>query len=634
MSKRFYKILTAFVLTAIIASSTIINAQTGWYPLQSGTSTILNSVFFVNADIGYMSGNGIMLKTTNGGTNWLVISNSFGGTSLCFTDANTGYAADGTIYKTTDGGITWSNLNLSSLIAVTFADANTGYAVGYNSLILKTTDAGSNWEYQFVSIYENKFNSVIFRGPNFGFIAGGKMSEPYSGVIYKTVNGGDSWYPVYPNSADIDFRSISFPSKDTGYVVGGYEFGSSGVIYKTINTGETWNQIGIVNKDLNSVHFLTNLTGYTVGEDGTILKTTNGSTVWTSQVSTTDKDLNSVCFLHPDLGYTAGGSGSVQKTINGGVYGPPFAISGRVVHTNGTPVTRGIVKAVKYDALRNAVVVIDTAGIQSNGNYIIRNVGPDTVDIMVFPNDEDEDNPLLPPAFVPTYYGGDYSGTIYWASSHSFYVNNNVFDINVRVFSTTGTGGNSFISGGVFVAPPAVSGLADAIVYAIDMNTSQFKGYSVSRTGGPYDVNNIQPSGYRMICDRMGYFSAERIVTLGSVNLDTINFYLTGVSVIGIEPIGNSIPSEFKLDQNFPNPFNPSTNIAFSVPKQGEIQGSDVRLAVYDMLGREIEVLINSSLQPGNYRVSWNASKYSSGIYFYRIISKEFTYTRKMILIK
>lgn len=633
MSKNFYKIITASVLTAIFACSTIINAQTGWYPLQSGTSTILNSVFFVNAEIGYMSGNGIMLKTTNGGTNWLVITKSFGGSSVYFTNENTGYVADGTIYKTTDGGLTWNNLNLSSLISVTFANESTGYAVGYNSLILKTTNAGSSWEYQFVSIYENKFNSVIFRGPNFGFIAGGKMSEPFSGVIYKTVNGGDSWYPVYPNSADIDFRSISFPSKDTGYVVGGYEFGSSGVIYKSINTGESWSQIGIVNKDLNSVQFLSNVIGYTVGEDGTILKTTNGSTVWSSQVSTTDKDLNSVCFLHPDLGFSAGGSGSVQKTINGGVYGPPFAISGRVVHTNGTPVTKGIVKALKYDRLLNSVVVIDTAGIQSNGNYIIRNVSNDTVDIMVFPNDEDLDNPP-PPKFVPTYYAGDYDGTIYWASSNSFYVNNNVFNINVKVFSTTGTGGDNFISGGVFVAPPAVSGLKDAIVYAIDLNTSEFKGYSVSRTGGPYDVNNIPPSSYRMICDRMGYFSAERNVTLGSVNLDTINFYLTGVSVIGIEPIGNNIPSEFKLGQNYPNPFNPSTSIEFSVPKKSLSQESEVRLAVYDMLGREIEVLLNNKLQPGNYRVSWNASKYSSGIYFYRIISKEFTDTRKMILIK
>ncbi len=89
------------------------------------------------------------------------------------------------------------------------------------------------------------------------------MASPFSGVLYKTINGGVSWYEVSPNSPDIDFRSIYFPSNLTGYAVGGYEFGSSGVIYKTTDAGETWIQQGIVNKDLNSVHFWDNNTGYT-----------------------------------------------------------------------------------------------------------------------------------------------------------------------------------------------------------------------------------------------------------------------------------------------------------------------------------------------------------------------------------
>lgn len=120
-------------------------------------------------------------------------------------------------------------------------------------------------------MYGNKFNSVFFRNQNTGFIAGGKMTEPYNGVIYKTINGGNLWYEVSPSSADIDFRSIHFPSNEIGYAVGGYEYGSSGVIYKTSNGGETWIQQGIVNKDLNSIHFWDTQIGYAVGEDGIIL---------------------------------------------------------------------------------------------------------------------------------------------------------------------------------------------------------------------------------------------------------------------------------------------------------------------------------------------------------------------------
>ena len=626
MSKLIGNKITGLVLAALFTLSCSLFAQSGWYPLQSGTISVLNSIQFVNVNTGFMTGNGIVLKTTNSGNNWVVITNDFGGTSVSFVDVNTGYVCDGSIYKTTDGGISWINLYQTSLISVNFIDANTGFAAGLNSKIIKTTNGGAIWEEQFVSIFSSKFNSVFFRGPLIGYIAGGRMITPYTGVLFKTINGGNTWYSVSPNSEDIDFRSIVFPSRDTGYVVGGYEYGSSGVIYKSIDAGETWQQQGIVNKDLNSTHFWNASLGYAVGEGGMILKTTNGSIVWNTQVSSSDKDLKAVYFLKSDIGFTAGYSGSLQKTINGGVSGPPFAVAGKIKFPNGSSVTRGIVKALKYNPQTNTVTVVDSAPIESNGDYIMRNLNIDSVDIMAYPNDEDIDD--LPPKFVPTYHStGTSGGTINWTSSSTIYVNNNLFDVNVTVFPITGTGGNGIIAGGVFVAPPETGGLQNAIVYA--MSGVEFKGFSVSRSGGPYDVNNIPQGTYRMICDRFGYYSQEKTVTLGSVNLDTINFYMTGISVIGIQPNGNLIPAVYKLDQNYPNPFNPSTKINFDIPKN-----TMVKVSVFDMLGREIAVLVNTHLNAGSYTTDWNASGFSSGIYFYRISAPDFNDTRKMILVK
>lgn len=626
MSKINKNIIFGLVLTVIFAMTGSLTAQNGWYPLQSGTQNILKSVYFIDHNTGYMSGNGIILKTLNGGTNWLVISTAFSGSSIYFNNVFTGYVCEGTVFKTTDGGVSWQDQNLSALLAVNFADNNTGYAVGYNSKIVKTTNGGSTWELQFISMYGNKLNSVYFINPNTGFISGGKMSEPYSGVIYKTINGGNSWYEVSPSTADIDFRSIEFPTATTGYVVGGYAYGSSGVIYKTTNSGETWIQQGIVNKDLNSVSFKDALTGYTVGEDGIILKTTNGSDIWNFQVSSTDKDLNSVFFVENNLGFTVGSSGSAQKTINGGVFGPPFAVAGRVTFPNGQPVTHGIVKALRYDPVLNVVRVVDTATIQSNGDYILRNLTIDSTDIMAYPNDEDEETPM-PPQFVPTYHTGSVSGTISWTSSKTLYTNNNLFNININVYPITGSGGNSFISGGVYVAPPQTGGLQSAIVYA--MNGAEFKGFSVSRSGGPYDINNLTQGSYRVICDRFGYLQSEKNVVVGAVSPDTINFYMTGIGVIGIDPISGVTPKSYSLSQNYPNPFNPSTKINIDIPK-----ATLVKVAVYDMLGKEIEILVNNQLSAGSYRVEWNAAKYSSGIYFYRIITSEFTSIKKMVLVK
>jgi flagellar hook assembly protein FlgD len=87
--------------------------------------------------------------------------------------------------------------------------------------------------------------------------------------------------------------------------------------------------------------------------------------------------------------------------------------------------------------------------------------------------------------------------------------------------------------------------------------------------------------------------------------------------------------------QNYPNPFNPSTLIKFNVPVDSRIRGNDkVLLKIYDILGKEIETLVNEKLQPGSYSVEWNASQYPSGVYFYSLVAGEFRESRKMILLK
>lgn len=106
----------------------------------------------------------------------------------------------------------------------------------------------------------------------------------------------------------------------------------------------------------------------------------------------------------------------------------------------------------------------------------------------------------------------------------------------------------------------------------------------------------------------------------------------TGVDVIyptGVSHNNNNIPGTYKLAQNYPNPFNPVTNISYSIPKAG-----NVKLAVYDVLGREIASLVNEYKTAGNYSVNFNAENLASGIYVYRIESGDFTAAKKMMLVK
>jgi predicted CXXCH cytochrome family protein len=88
-------------------------------------------------------------------------------------------------------------------------------------------------------------------------------------------------------------------------------------------------------------------------------------------------------------------------------------------------------------------------------------------------------------------------------------------------------------------------------------------------------------------------------------------------------------PNKYELAQNYPNPFNPSTTIKFSIPESG-----NVKVTVYDAIGRVVALLTNNFYQSGNYKIEWNASSYASGIYFYRLEAKSFNMVRKMVLIK
>lgn len=100
-------------------------------------------------------------------------------------------------------------------------------------------------------------------------------------------------------------------------------------------------------------------------------------------------------------------------------------------------------------------------------------------------------------------------------------------------------------------------------------------------------------------------------------------------SILGITNFDSKIPESYSLSQNYPNPFNPSTNIKFGLTKSGFTS-----LKIYDALGRQVSELIGKNLQPGSYEVEWNASDFTSGIYFYKLQSESFTETKRMMLIK
>jgi hypothetical protein len=131
---------------------------------------------------------------------------------------------------------------------------------------------------------------------------------------------------------------------------------------------------------------------------------------------------------------------------------------------------------------------------------------------------------------------------------------------------------------------------------------------------------------------KFGLVFAEYIHPLCDYHVYLSGCIISGITygqlLVSVEGENNSI-SSFKLEQNFPNPFNTSTQIKYSVVENGLLI-----LKVFDVLGREVTTLVNDEKPPGEYEVEFNGANLTSGIYFYQLKTKDFVNTKKMILLK
>jgi hypothetical protein len=110
-------------------------------------------------------------------------------------------------------------------------------------------------------------------------------------------------------------------------------------------------------------------------------------------------------------------------------------------------------------------------------------------------------------------------------------------------------------------------------------------------------------------------------------NIDDV--FIGNRSYVGIHHIGSNLPKSFALQQNYPNPFNPTTKIKFDIPKN-----TTVKIEVFNNLGQVVKVLHDGYTSAGYYETEFNASSFTSGVYFYRITTQDFVQTKKMVLIK
>ena len=353
-----------------------------WGNQISNTDRHLTDVFFVNDNVGYITGEGnshLVLKTTDGGLSWTDLS--FGDSSnetntIFFLDENTGWIG-GTntsvqpyIYRTDDGGLTWTEQDLPAVIAdqtaaitgVVFADENVGYAC-VNSLyvqvpVLKTTDGGTTWDVIFTS--ERDYHHIALRDAQSIAVVATSVLGSGADKLYVSTDGGVNFstynQPVKNYAGGAVYRgdeivvvsdqsivmrspangaalevinesprlnAIAWQDALNGWITSGYVSGTAPFSLRTTDGGNTWTDAPGAPGGT-AIDFLDTDPdrGWILfpGQLAKLWRTTNGGDSWlVKQVGNGGSFLEDFFFVDANVGWVFGGNGSIRKTTDGGV---------------------------------------------------------------------------------------------------------------------------------------------------------------------------------------------------------------------------------------------------------------------------------------------------------------------------
>jgi len=397
-------------------------------------------------------------------------------------------------------------------------------------------------------------------------------------------DGHSQWYSQNSNTNSF-LHSIFFINKSTGWVCG---FES---VLKTTDCGNTWTNNFLEGYHL-SIFFTDINSGWICGENGRLYKSTNSGTTWVLMNSGTTNTLNQITFLNDLEGLLVGNNRTILRTTNGGVNW--FSI---ITGSNSLNI-----HAVKILNQNNFYATSSISTVYKTTNS---GITWDTT-WTGFPN------PLLTVDFINENTG--------WISGCC------------GMYMKTTNGGVNWTPDNVYLT----LGFSINSMHFINENSGWMAGdagYILRTTNGGSNWDSVvSNTNYGLKSIFFVNKDTGFVAGYNGLILRTTNGGGTGFP-IGINQISSVIPDDFFLHQNYPNPFNPTTTINYDLHVETNNYAS-VQLKVYDNLGKELETLVSEKQNAGSYSVNWDAGRYATGIYFYKLISGEYESVKKMILIK
>jgi len=599
-----------------------LDAGSTWQELSSGNTISVNGLTFLDAAIGIAVGAGLVFRTSDGGTNWVTQTSTGLLQSVWFSDTENGTAvgwggSNGVILRTTDRGITWHPLPSpgGNLYAVHYADSLNGIAVG-DRIIVKTVDGGITW--QVLHYGTIPFLSDVY-------MINSSIAIAVGADIRRTSDGGLTWQIISTPVGGAN--GVDFVDANRGVAVG-----AAGTIIRTTDGGLTWTtQVSNTINDLRAVRFNPSGTeGIAVGSSGTILRTIDTGITWTNELSPT---LNTLLCVSPTsyTGWTTGGNEGAILHRASSVFSLPVVLA-----------------AIEIDSL-NMIVPAEGDTFAYQMTFSNTTLSPQTVDVwtkIVTPIGFSID-PLYGPEtlsldpFETVVIDTAQMGVPFDARSGMYSL---IAFVGTYQVDTLDSDTTTFIklpsvpcedisqfqarcrSGGTVQARVILtdnSHTGDRVEFTIDDVPYEA---SVTPNGraslilpgfviGPYTVELTEPPG-----------CFDPIVVTCSAGLTKqSDEWEDGLQ----EVLEKGTPSTTALLGNYPNPFNPTTEIRFRLA-----DNRWVSLRVHDLLGREVATLVDGYLEPGFHKVMLDGSRLSSGLYFYKLSTGDFSAVKKLVLVK
>ncbi len=567
------------------------------------------------------SGSGVF-ESTNDGVDWTARNTGLLGAGVFSVLAKKGgrmwVGSDSGVFKSVDSGRAWTRpLNVLSgrMVWGLAADSNGALYAASRPGVYRSTDEGISW------MRTNPSSSIPY-GRELVVHPSGLILAGTVGGLWTSVDSGVTWRSVYLGAPSFSYPDIF---KILVHHDGGVYIGTSYGVYESTTGEDPWKKIGIPNSVVNSVAIHPGGALFAGTTDGFLRSTDKGKS-WIWDTLTLWDRITTIVIDRFGSVYTAGSylarstdTGKTRQRIDSGILSPltgAFAVSPNGTLFAGTTsiisdppdsccggVYRSTDSGVSWSLVTDREDIRDLA-VNSLGHVFAATLGSTIL------RSTDNGNSWSQSAWV----GQVLTITIdprdrLWAGMLG------------SGLSLSTDEGQSWTQSGLSAAP--------VLKVTFNGNNHIFAGTD----SGVYRSTDDGATWARLRGSRPDcQVDAMAVDSLGFLYVGTpgAGLFRSVQTTLGVA--GNSVrgvPSSFVLSQNFPNPFNPSTIISYSIPRK-----SHVILRVYNLLGQELAVLEDAEKSPGNYAASWNADAYPSGVYYCRMMAGQFTGTRKLLLLR